>query len=336
MRLLIVANLQKMGVHPAVGELVDWINQSFAGRVEIVGVDRNDDGVRAAASLARASEATGHAYDLARADVDVILVLGGDGTLLSVARRLQGRQVPIMGVNYGRLGFLASFQPDEVQKLFGELVDGKLPVSSRQMLDVSVVPADADCDLMDQERVEATRRFNVLALNDAVVTAGPPFHMIELAVGVDGEFGVRVHGDGLIVCTPSGSTAYNVSAGGPILNPPVQAFCITPIAPHSLSFRPVIVPSNTRVMLRAEHVNRGTTLVCDGQDCTRLKKGDRVLIRRADRDLRLVENPHSRRWRALAEKLHWARTPRYRTEADDATVTSATTAATAADRRGPD
>ena len=313
MRLLIVANLRKMRVHPAVGELVDWIRQHFHDRVEIVGVDSNDDGMRAAAAVARASEAPGHAFDLATIEADVVLVLGGDGTLLSVARRLQGRQVPIMGVNYGRLGFLAGFQPDEVQKHFQELVEGKLPVSARQMLDVSVV-ADAECDLMNQKQVEACRRFHVLALNDAVVTAGPPFHMIELAVGVDGEFGVKVHGDGLIVCTPSGSTAYNVSAGGPILNPPVKAFCITPIAPHSLSFRPVIVPSESRVMLAAEGVNRGTTLVCDGQDCTRLKRGDRVLIRRADRDLLLVENPHSRRWRALAEKLHWASTPRYQSK----------------------
>ncbi len=312
MRLLIVANLKKMRVHPAVDELVDWITSHFGHRVQIVGVDSNDDGKRAAASIARASEAPGHAFDLTSIDVDVILVLGGDGTLLSVARRLQGRQIPVMGVNYGRLGFLASFQPDELQRYFAELVDGKLPVSSRQMLDVSVVGAGVECDLMDQQQVEECRRFHVVALNDAVVTAGPPFHMIELAVGVDGDFGVKVHGDGLIVCTPSGSTAYNVSAGGPILNPPVRAFCVTPIAPHSLSFRPVIVPSDTRVMLIANRVNRGTTLVCDGQDCTRLRRTDRVLIRRADRDLLLVENPHSRRWRALAEKLHWASTPRYK------------------------
>lgn len=312
MRLLIVANLKKMRVHPAVGELADWIRQSFGERVQIVGIDSNDDGREAAAALGRASTAAGHDFDLSRIDVNLILVLGGDGTLLSVARRLQGRQVPVMGVNYGRLGFLAGFQPDELQKHFADLVDKKLPISSRQMLDVSVVPASDDCDLTKEDQVSAARRFHVLALNDAVVTAGPPFHMIELAVGVDGEFGAAVHGDGLIVCTPSGSTAYNLSAGGPILNPPVRAFCVTPIAPHSLSFRPVIVPSDTRVMLAAQQVNRGTTLVCDGQDCTRLKKGDQVVIRRADRDLLLVENPHSRRWQALAEKLHWASTPRYR------------------------
>lgn len=301
MRLLIVANLRKMRVRPAVGELTDWIRENFPERVHIVGVE--------AAEPAAGQEA-GSDFDLSRIDVNLILVLGGDGTLLSVARRLQGRQIPVMGVNYGRLGFLAGFQPDELHKYFGELVEGKLPISSRQMLDVSVITAPQQCDLMNEAEVVAKRSAHVLALNDAVVTAGPPFHMIELSLGVDGEFGVHVWGDGVIVCTPSGSTAYNVSAGGPILNPPVRAFCVTPIAPHSLSFRPVIVPSDLRIMLIARQVNRGTTLVCDGQDAARLKKGDQVIIRRADRDLLLVENPHSRRWRALAEKLHWASTPR--------------------------
>ena len=135
--------------------------------------------------------------------------------------------------------------------------------------------------------------------------------MIELDLGTDSDFGVKVHGDGMIVATPSGSTAYNVSAGGPILNPPLEGFCLTPIAPHSLSFRPVIVPSTSRVMIVAAEVNKGTTLVCDGQDCTRLKRGDRVVIRRADRNLTLIENPTSRRWEALAGKLHWAKTPKY-------------------------
>ena len=300
MRLLIVANLKKMRVRPAAGELVDWIRANHGGRVEVLGVDDNDDG-----------NTGGSDFDLPTLDLDLILVLGGDGTLLSVARRLQGRQVPVMGVNYGRLGFLAGFQPDEVQAGLGQMLDGELPVSARQMIDVSVLSAGVECELLSDAQVAAKRRFHVLSLNDAVVNAGPPFHMIELALGTDGDFGVKVYGDGMIISTPSGSTAYNVSAGGPILNPPLQGFCLTPIAPHSLSFRPVIVPSSTRIMLIANEVNRGTTLVCDGQDCTRLKKGDRVVIRRADRDLLLVENPHSRRWRALAEKLHWASTPKY-------------------------
>ena len=309
MRLLIVANLDKMRVKPAVGEMVDWIARHHAGGCSVVGVDA--DGSRRRRNLNAGPDDGTSTYDLATLDVDAVLVLGGDGTLLSVARRLQGRHVPVMGVNYGRLGFLAAFRPDELQQHFAAFLAGTLPITPRQMLDVSVVPAETECDLMDDANVAATRRFHVLSLNDAVVNAGPPFHMIELALGTDGDFGVKVYGDGMIVSTPSGSTAYNVSAGGPILNPPVQGFCLTPIAPHSLSFRPVIVPSEAKVMLIANAVNRGTTLVCDGQDCTRLKKGDRVVIRRADADVLLVDNPDNRRWRALAEKLHWASTPKY-------------------------
>ena len=216
MRLLIVANLKKMRVRPAVGELVDWIRQQFGDRVDVIGVDDNND------------DTDTNRFSLAESDVDVILVLGGDGTLLSVARRLQGRQVPVMGVNYGRLGFLASFRPEEVQAFFEPMLNGELPISSRQMLDVSVLDAGVECDLNNNQDVARKRRFHVLSLNDAVVTAGPPFHMIQLALGTDGDFGVKVFGDGIIVCTPSGSTAYNVSAGGPILNPPVQGFCLTP------------------------------------------------------------------------------------------------------------
>ena len=309
MRLLIVANLDKMRVKPAVGELVDWIAREHPGRCEIVGVDSDGSGDRA--RRRRDPDPQNSHYDLTSLGLDAVLVLGGDGTLLSVARRLQGRQIPVMGVNYGRLGFLASFRPDELQRNFGAFLDGTLPTTSRQMLDVSVVAAGAECDLNDDAAVGGCRRFHVLSLNDAVINAGPPFHMIELDLGTDGDFGVKVYGDGMIVSTPSGSTAYNVSAGGPILNPPVGGFCLTPIAPHSLSFRPVIVPSTARVMLIAKEVNKGTTLVCDGQDCTRLKAGDRVVIRRADSDVVLVENPDNRRWRALAEKLHWASTPRY-------------------------
>ena len=322
MRLLIVANLKKMHVHPAVGELTELIRSRFGDRVEIVGVDPNegrnggDDG-RTQRLRGRVPDVPTGGYDLTRLDLHAILVLGGDGTLLSVARRLQGRQIPVMGVNYGRLGFLASFQPDEVTDHLEPLVNGELPISSRQMLDVSLVPAGVECDLMDDAAVAARRRFHVLSLNDAVINAGPPFHMVELSLGTDGDFGVKVHGDGMIVSTPSGSTAYNVSAGGPILNPPVSGFCLTPIAPHSLSFRPVIVPSTVKVMLVANEVNRGTTLVCDGQDCTRVKKGDRIVIRRADRDLILIENPKNRRWQALADKLHWASSPKYNDLGDD-------------------
>jgi NAD+ kinase len=291
MRLYIVANLDKPNVRPAVESLVPWMSR----RVTVTGVD------------------TTLAEDLKSVDADAILVLGGDGTLLSAARRLGGRQIPVVGVNFGRLGFLASFTPDQFRGAFDQLVDGKLPVSRRQVLEGSVVAGDVECTLTDCDQVIAKRRFVATALNDAVVTAGPPFHMIELELRADGDSGVKYFGDGVIVATPSGSTAYNVSAGGPIIDPDVDAVCITPICPHSLSFRPIVISSRITLVIVASKVNEGTTLFCDGQASTRLHLGDKVVIRRSNNDVLLLENPQARQWRSLAEKLQWAASPRYNT-----------------------
>ena len=289
MRLFIVANAEKPNVRPAVEELVPWMSR----RVKVTGVDTTLE------------------QDLKNVDADAILVLGGDGTLLSAARRLNGRQIPVAGVNFGRLGFLASFTPDQFREAFDDLVDGKLPVSSRQVLEASVVAATVECKLTDCGEVETKRRFVATALNDAVVTGGPPFHMIELELRADGDSGVKYFGDGVIVSTPSGSTAYNVSAGGPIIDPGVDAVCITPICPHSLSFRPIVTSSRMTLVIVASRVNEGTTIFCDGQASTRLHVGEKVVIRRSDHDVLLIENPQARQWRSLAEKLHWAASPRH-------------------------
>jgi NAD+ kinase len=136
--------------------------------------------------------------------------------------------------------------------------------------------------------------------------------MIELALSADSESGVRYFGDGVIVATPSGSTAYNVSAGGPIISPNVDALCITPICPHSLSFRPVVISPQSTILITAAKVNEGTTLFCDGQASTHLKTDEKVVIHRSPHDALLIENPHAREWNTLAEKLHWAVSPRYR------------------------
>ena len=288
-RLFIVANTAK----PAVARALEGLRAGLGGKFYVTGVD------------------TGQDADLSGTDADLILMLGGDGTLLSVARRLRGRQIPVMGVNFGRLGFLASFTPENYLQHLEEHLARPLPVRHRMMLEASVVPAGVPCHPEDCRGVQAGRRFVATALNDAVVTAGPPFHMIELEIHANGEKGVRYFGDGLIVATSSGSTAYNVSAGGPIISPDVDAFCLTPICPHSLSFRPVVVSPKTTVMIAGARVNPGTTLFCDGQASTQLAAGDRVVIRRSDHDVLLIEDPHARQWRSLAEKLNWAAGPKY-------------------------
>jgi len=301
MRVLIVANKRKAAVVAALEKVVPRIER--AG--QIVGVDVEDE------------------TETIRADADVILVLGGDGTLLSAARRLRGRQIPLLGVNFGRLGFLASFTPKQFEDHFEEFIARKLPITPREVLEVSVLPAEKKCRYGDASEVEKKRRFVSTALNDAVITAGPPFHMIELEIAADGQdpenhaawAGIRYFGDGVIVSTASGSTAYNVSAGGPIISPNVEALCVTPICPHSLSFRPVVISSRATVVITAILVNEGRTIFCDGQESTRLVAGERAVIRRSAEPVLLVENPESQEWHTLAAKLNWAANPAYNTAA---------------------
>ena len=289
MRVLIVANLVKPDVQPAVDALLPWLKE----RVEVVGVegDRN--------------------FDISKVDVELIIVLGGDGTLLSVGRRLKGRQVPVMGFNFGRLGFLALFSPDSLRDSIEEAIAGRLTFSPRLMLECSVISGKLKIDPLDRAAVAASRKFDALALNDAVVTAGSPFRMIELNVGTNRDKGVTYFGDGMIVCSASGSTAYNISAGGPILTPDVHAICLTPLCPHSLSFRPIVVGASQTIILTARRVNAGSCLVVDGQSHCNLSRGDHVVIRRADHDLLLLDHPHEQQWQALGEKLNWASIPNY-------------------------
>jgi NAD+ kinase len=288
-RIYVVANLSK----PAVAEAIEPLRRWLEPRAQLAGVESDCQ------------------ENLAAIDADLILVLGGDGTLLSVARRLGGKPIPLMGVNFGRLGFLASFTPENFRQYLDQYITSGLPTSRRQMLEASVVPSGAPCQWGDEHAVARHRKFVATALNDAVVTAGSPFRMIELSVSADSDTGVRYFGDGIIISTASGSTAYNVSAGGPIIDANVEAFCITPICPHSLSFRPVVISSRSTVVIVARRVNAGTTLFCDGQATSALCAGDRVVIRRSPHDALLVENPSAREWHSLAEKLNWAAGPRY-------------------------
>jgi NAD+ kinase len=292
MRLFIVTNINKPRVRPAIDEMVPWVS----ARAEVVGID------------------TDASADLSKVDVDALLVFGGDGTLLATARRLAGRQVPMLGVNFGRLGFLASFTPEQFKQHFDAFTQSRLPISPRQVIEASILDGNAPCRYTDRADVAAKRRWSSTALNDAVITAGAPFRMIEMMLGTDNDPGVRCFGDGVIVATPSGSTAYNVAAGGPLISPGVEAVCITPLAPQSLSFRPVVMPSSVTVIISAVRVNRGTTLFCDGQASAGVKTGDRVIVQRYPKDVLLVENPSAREWNVLGEKLNWAASPRFNSE----------------------
>jgi NAD+ kinase len=287
MRVYVVANLDKPQVPPA----VERLRATLRDKADIVAVEVD------------------HRQSLADVVADVVVVLGGDGTLLSAARRLEGRAVPLVGVNFGRLGFLASFTPEEMPAMLEAVAGGYLQARPRMVIEASVVPPE--CQAADPEAVCKTRRFVATALNEAVVTAGAPFTMIELEVSADGRTGVSFSGDGVIVSTPSGSTAYNISAGGPIVSADLDAICVTPICPHSLAFRPVVLSPRSVVQVCCLRVNEGTTLFCDGQANTQLRENERVIIRRGEHPVRLIENPNHRDWQSLAAKLHWAIRPHY-------------------------
>jgi NAD+ kinase len=244
-------------------------------------------------------------------EADIAVVLGGDGTLLSQARRLVGLRLPIVGVNFGRLGFLAEFDWDALRQQAKVVFTADPPMHEQMMLRIDVDrPVRGGRDSATNAR--ADRRHRDVAINDAVITAGPPFRMIELQVMIDGAEGPSLAGDGVIVATPLGSTAYNVSAGGPIVHPGLDAIVITPLAPHSLAFRSIVLSAASELALEVRSANEGTALVLDGQTIVPLTEGDRVTIRRNDRRVRFIANPASTYWRVLQDKLRWAAPPTYR------------------------
>jgi len=240
---------------------------------------------------------------LADQDADLAVAFGGDGTILAVARWLNGRETPILGVNIGKLGFLAEFSLEEMQEQLDAVLAGRNHVSRRMMLQCCVEGPGPDAG-----RPES---FDHIALNDVVVAAGEPFRLIELKVTVDSDELTTYHGDGVIVSTPSGSTAYNLAAGGPILSPGLHALVVTPVCPHSLSYRPIVLPDAAEVTIEAMVANPGTSVILDGQVTRQLARGQRVRVRRSPGDCLLVENADHQRYHTLRTKLHWGHGPRY-------------------------
>lgn len=235
-------------------------------------------------------------------DVDLVIALGGDGTILSAARKCLTLRAPLLGVNTGKVGFMAGFELDAFRKGAKALL-GDEPLDTHPVTPLQGVIQSAD----------GTPRHAAFALNEFVVSAGPPFRMITLDISVDGNVGPTVSGDGLIVSTPLGSTAYNVSAGGPIVAPGVNAMIVTPIAAHSLSFRPIVIPSDSDVRIRISSVNAiessGTTLIIDGQVSHRLDEGDVLSVTAAKEQVQFVLDPTVSYWQTLLGKMHWATEP---------------------------
>jgi NAD+ kinase len=223
---------------------------------------------------------------------DLLIVLGGDGTLLSAARLAVDRGVPILAVNLGGLGFLTTVSQDELFSILDEIFANKHRISERVMLASEVVRGGS-----------ITRQ--QMALNDAVLNKEAVARIMDLELRVDGEYVTTYKADGLIVSTPTGSTAYSLSAGGPVVYPIVDAFVITPICPHTLTNRPIVIPDSVTIEIGFESGENSAFLTLDGQVGIELSQGDRVVLRKAPNRLRLVRPSKKTYYQILRSKLKW-------------------------------
>ncbi len=230
--------------------------------------------------------------DLDKVEADFVIVFGGDGSILRTAHRMGYRQLPVIGCNLGRLGFLAAFTATDLLAAVPQLCSGHFQVVEHLMF---------ECRVLRAGQVLRER----LGLNETAVFAGPPFRMLDVQLYVDAELVTTYSCDGLIVATPVGSTAHSLSSGGPILRKDLQAFVISPISPHTLTNRPVVDSADRVFELAVPLPNDGTTVVVDGQAVCQLQPGDRVRIERAAPRFKLVEVAGHSYYQTLREKLGW-------------------------------
>lgn len=223
--------------------------------------------------------------------VDLLLVFGGDGTLLRAAREIAGSPTPLLGVNIGGLGFLTAVPSDEVEHALQLLWAGEFKFERRALIEASV-------------RREG-RLLRETALNDVVISRGAVSRLIELEVNVDGDPVTRYRCDGLILSSPTGSTAYSLAAGGALVFPTANVFALTPISPHTLSNRSLILPLESVITVRAISPRPATMLSADGESVTELDAGEVVTVRRSRRTVRLMHLAESSFFEALRRKLHW-------------------------------
>ena len=223
---------------------------------------------------------------------DFAIVFGGDGSILRAARQMAYQQIPVLGVNLGRLGFLAGIQPADLDEVLPQVVAGRHRIVRHLMFECSIHRAGRELS-------------RTLGLNEMAVLAGPPFAIVEVQLYVDGELATTYSCDGLIVSTPVGSTAYNLAAGGPILEKSLQAFVVSPICPHTLTNRPVVDVAEQVYELAVPKPNEGTSLVVDGKVIHHPTAEDRIRIERSSAEFQLVETPGRGYSRTLREKLGW-------------------------------
>jgi NAD+ kinase len=228
------------------------------------------------------------------ANADLVLVLGGDGTMIAAARLMGHAEVPVLGINYGGLGYLAEFRIEEIYEALESILAGNYRLDRRVMLAVNLLRGD--------ETITSNR-----VLNDVVINKSALARIIEIEAYLNHQFVNSFRADGLIVSTPTGSTAYNLSAGGPVIFPSMNAVVITPICPFTLSNRPIVVPDDAAVELRLKTNQEDVTLTLDGQVGFALKVEDRVMIHKSETTFNLVQPTNRNYFDVLRDKLRWGR-----------------------------
>ena len=277
MRFLILGNATKPQVHEAAARLKDAIPK--VGELVLIDLEQK--------------------HDLSNVQADIAVVLGGDGAILRAARQMAYHQIPVLGINLGRLGFLADIAVDEMIGLLPSIARGEYRLTQHIMFECRIGLPDG------------VRTF--LGLNDVVIRSGPPFHLIDVEVRVNEMTLSRFLGDGLILSTPIGSTAHNLSAGGPIVCQEMSAFVITPICPHTLTTRPMVECAEKLFQIQVRQSD-GAFLTLDGQENFPLPTDHLIEVRRASTQFVLVKLPGKDYYQTLREKLRWGTTPHYRTE----------------------
>ncbi|MBF0275736.1 MAG: NAD(+)/NADH kinase, partial [Nitrospinae bacterium] len=278
----IVAKPHMKNAEPVVLGLVRWLKEK---EIEPL-IDSNS------------AKAAGIVSDLTKDDLarnsDVIVVLGGDGTLIGMSRCIKDRDVPLFGINLGSLGFLTEFALEEMYPVLSKIIAGDFMTEERIMVEVRVIRHD-----------EEVAYFS--ALNDIVINRGPIARIIHLESWIDAKFVTTYKADGLIISTPTGSTAYSLAAGGPIMFPLLNNLIISPICPFSLTNRPIIIDASSNVEVHLVSSDNGTMLTIDGQDCIELYKHDFIKVRKSERSMQLITTKNKNFFDILRKKMGWGK-----------------------------
>jgi len=267
-------------VKPVLKDLVSWLREQ---RKEVV-LDSK--------TAALIGESGTYQKPQMAALADMLVVLGGDGTMLNAARLVEERGIPILGVNMGGLGYLTEGSVDQLYPTLLKVFAGEYHLEERLMLRARI-------DRHGEHVAQAT------VLNDVVISKGTLARMIEIQISIEGQFVTRLRGDGLIISTPTGSTAYSLSAGGPIISPSVHALILTPICPHTLTHRPLVIPSNVELEVVLTGKDEGAMTTFDGQVGVAMVQGDSVSMNTSDHRTKLIRFPDHTYYDVLRRKLKW-------------------------------